>query len=78
MTEIQKSVWKEWAKAAGIRAAKTFAQTLLAIIPVGISITEVHWSVCLGTAALAAVLSMLTSLAGIPEAPDPFGQEEER
>lgn len=78
MTEMQKSAWREWAKAAGIRAAKTFAQTLLAIIPVGISITEVHWSVCLGTAALAAVLSMLTSLAGIPEAPDPFGQEEER
>lgn len=77
MTEMQKSVWKEWAKAAGIRAAKTFAQTLLAIIPVGISITEVHWSVCLGTAALAAVLSMLTSLAGIPEAPDPFGMLEE-
>lgn len=77
MTEMQKSVWREWAKAAGIRAAKTFAQTLLAIIPVGISITEVHWSVCLGTAALAAVLSMLTSLAGIPEAPDPFGMEEE-
>lgn len=76
MTEMQKSAWKEWAKAAGIRAAKTFAQTLLAIIPVGISITEVHWSVCLGTAALAAILSMLTSLAGIPEAPDPFGQEE--
>lgn len=78
MTETQKSAWREWAKAAGIRAAKTFAQTLLAIIPVGISIVEVPWTACLGVAALAAVLSMLTSLAGIPEAPDPFGQEEER
>ena len=77
MTEMQRNAWREWAKAAGIRAAKTFAQTLLAIIPVGISIVEVPWTACLGVAALAAVLSMLTSLAGIPEAPDPFGQKEE-
>ena len=71
MTEMEKITWKEWLKAAGIRAIKTFAQTLLATIPVGISIVEVEWTTCLGIAALACVLSLLTSLAGLPEAESP-------
>ena len=78
MTDEKKSIWVEWFKAAGIRAVKTFAQTLVAILPVGVSIVEVSWATCFGVAALAAVLSLLTSLAGIPEAPDPFGMKEER
>lgn len=57
-----------WAKAAAIRAAKTAAQTAVAMIPIGVSITEVGWAAVAGTAALAAACSLLTSVAGIPEA----------
>ena len=72
MSEYEKLAWKTWLRAAGIRAVKTFAQTLLATIPVGISVVEVEWFTCLGVAALAAVLSLLTSLAGLPEAESPI------
>lgn len=58
---------KEWWKAAGIRAIKTFAQTAVATIPVAVTIAEVQWLQVLGTSALAAVMSLLTSLAGLPE-----------
>lgn len=58
---------KKWARAAGVRALKTAAQTAVAMVPVGVSITEVGWMGVLGTAALAAVLSLLTSVAGLPE-----------
>ena len=58
---------KRWARAAGVRALKTAAQTAVAMVPVGVSITEVGWGGVLGTAALAAVLSLLTSVAGLPE-----------
>lgn len=57
----------KWFKAAGIRAIKTFAQSCIATIPAAISIEQVDWKVVLGTAALAAVVSLLTSVAGIPE-----------
>lgn len=57
----------KWAKAAGIRAVKTVAQTALAMIPVGVSVTEVGWAGVIGTALLAGVLSLLTSVAGLPE-----------
>ena len=56
-----------WIKAAGIRAAKTVAQTAVAMIPVGVSVTEVGWAAVAGTAALAGVVSLLTSIAGLPE-----------
>lgn len=61
---------KEWFKAALVRAVKTVAQTAVAMIPVGISITEVSWEMVAGTALLAGVVSILTSLAGIPEYDD--------
>lgn len=61
---------KRWARAAGVRALKTAAQTAVAMVPVGVSITEVGWMGVLGTAALAAVLSLLTSVAGLPEVDD--------
>lgn len=57
----------KWIKAAGIRAAKTVAQTAVAMIPVGVSVTEVGWAAVAGTAALAGVVSLLTSIAGLPE-----------
>jgi hypothetical protein len=59
--------WIKWGKAAAVRAAKTFAQSAVAAIPVAVSINEVQWMHVLGVAALAAVLSLLTSVAGLPE-----------
>lgn len=59
--------WKLWAKAAGIRALKTFAQTVVGLIPAAVTIAEVDWAIVLGSAALAAVVSVATSLAGLPE-----------
>lgn len=58
---------KEWIKAAGIRALKTVAQTAIATIGTTALITEVNWGVVAAAAALAGVLSLLTSLAGLPE-----------
>lgn len=58
---------KKWFKCAGIRAIKTVAQTMVAMIPVGISINEVSWLTVIGTSLLAGILSLLTSVAGIPE-----------
>ena len=59
--------WKTWIKAAGIRAAKTIAQTAVALLPASATISAVDWKVVVGTAALAGVASVLTSLAGLPE-----------
>ena len=58
---------KRWLKAAGIRAVKTVAQSALAMLPAAATITAVDWKVVIGTAALAGVASMLTSVAGLPE-----------
>ena len=62
-----KSSFKKWIKAAGVRAIKTVAQTAVAMIPVGVSVSEVGWLTVLGTAVLAGVVSLLTSIAGLPE-----------
>lgn len=58
---------KKWLKCAGIRALKTVAQTAVAMLPAAAMITEVNWPAVLGTAALAGVASILTSVAGLPE-----------
>lgn len=58
---------KKWLKCAGIRAIKTIAQTAVAMIPVGININEVGWTTVIGTSVLAGILSILTSIAGLPE-----------
>lgn len=58
---------KEWLRAAEIRAVKTFAQSAVAMLPAAATITAVNWEVVVGTAALAAAASILTSLAGLPE-----------
>ena len=58
---------EKWFKCAGIRAIKTVAQTMIAMIPVGISINEVSWLTVIGSSLLAGILSLLTSVAGIPE-----------
>lgn len=56
-----------WWKAAGIRALKTFFQTFVATIGTSALIEDVNWMIVLSAAALAAVLSLATSLAGLPE-----------
>ena len=59
--------WKEWFKAALIRAVKTFAQTAGAGITVGAAMSEVDWLRVASVSGVAFVLSMLTSLGGLPE-----------
>ena len=59
--------YKAWAKAAGIRAVKTMAQTSVAMLPAAATITAVDWKTVAGTAALAGVASLLTSVKGLPE-----------
>ena len=59
--------FKEWIAAAGIRAIKPFAQSAVAAIGVTATISEVDWLVVISTAGLAAILSLLTSVSGLPE-----------
>jgi len=58
---------KAWVKAAGVRAIKTFFQTFVATIGTSAVISEVNWLMVLSASALAAILSIATSLAGLPE-----------
>lgn len=58
---------KKWLKAAGIRAAKTFCQTAVSMLTVGQALLEVEWIHVLSVSAVAAVVSILTSVAGLPE-----------
>lgn len=58
---------KKWIKAAGVRAIKTMSQTAVAMIPAAATITQVDWITVTGTVALAGALSILTSVAGLPE-----------
>lgn len=58
---------KNWFKAAGIRAVKTMAQTAIATIGTGVAFSDVSWMIVASTAGLAGVLSLLTSVAGLPE-----------
>lgn len=58
---------KKWWKAAGIRAIKTVAQTAVAVIGTSALISEVDWVAVASAAVLAGILSLLTSVAGLPE-----------
>lgn len=57
----------KWWKAAGIRAIKTVAQTAVATIGTSAILSEVNWLVVTSASALAGILSLLTSVAGLPE-----------
>ena len=59
--------WKEWLKAAAIRAVRTFAQTFVGFIAVGAALEEVQWLRALSVSGVAFVLSILTALGGLPE-----------
>ncbi len=64
---------KRWWKAAAVRAVKTFAQAAVGMIGASVVIAEVDWIMVLSASALAAVVSLLTSVAGLPEV-----EEEDR
>lgn len=77
--------WQRWFAAAGIRAVRTFAQTFVSMIGVGvIAINEVNWGYIASCAAVSAILSLAMSLAGLPELDDitteqtTFNEEQER
>lgn len=59
--------WKEWIKKAGIRAVKTMAQTAVATIGTSAAMGEVNWVLVGSASLLSGIVSLLTSLAGLPE-----------
>lgn len=62
--------FKKWATAAGVRAIKTIAQTAVATIGVSAALSDVDWILVISSSILAGIISMLTSVAGIPEVDD--------
>ena len=58
---------KKWWKAAGIRALKTLCQTAVSMLTIGQAVMEVDWVNVLSVSAVAGVISLLTSVAGLPE-----------
>ena len=58
---------KQWFKCAGIRAIKTVAQTAVSLIGVGTVMSDINWIMVASASLLAGILSLLTSVAGLPE-----------
>ena len=67
---------KAWWKAAGIRALKTVAQTAVSMITIGQAVIDVNWVNVLSISAVAGVVSLLTSIAGLPEVNEEVGQDD--
>lgn len=67
MSKLSKSFGKDWAKKAGIRAIKTVCQTMLSMLTVGQAVMEVDWVNVLSVSLVAGLISLLTSVAGLPE-----------
>ncbi len=68
--------WITWAKAAGIRAVKTIAQTAVGAIGASAALGDVNWPLMASTAVLSGIVSLLTSIAGLPEVTMPEEGEE--
>jgi hypothetical protein len=68
--------FKKWIKAAGIRALKTVCQTMVATIGTSAVLSQVDWKMVVSSGILAGILSLLTSLAGLPEVEEPKKIEE--
>jgi hypothetical protein len=64
---MYKNYWKTWAKAAGVRAVKTFFQSFASLMTVGAVISELDWVYIASASAVSAIYSLATSLAGLPE-----------
>lgn len=62
-----KDYWIRWAKAAGIRALRTFAQGCLSTLTATALLSEIEWNVTISAGVLAAIISILMSIAGLPE-----------
>lgn len=62
-----KTDFKNWFKCAGVRAIKTMAQTFVATIGTSVVLTEVDWTMVVSASVLAGILSLGTSIAGLPE-----------
>ena len=62
-----KTYWIKWIKAAGVRAVKTMVQTAVGLIGTSVMIADVSWTVVASASLLAGVVSVLTSIAGLPE-----------
>ena len=77
MTQEIKHYWAQWFKAAGIRAVRTFAQTMVALIGTTLLISEVDWVLVCSASLLAAFLSLLTSVSGLPEVEMPESMKKE-
>ena len=67
--------WKLWFKAASIRAVKTVAQTAASLIGVGAVMSDIDWMMVGSASLLAGILSILTSIAGLPEVKNVEGDE---
>ena len=62
--------WSKWFKAAGIRAVKTVAQVAVSMLTVGQAFVDINWGLVLSVSGVAGVISLLTSVAGLPEVED--------
>lgn len=67
MEKMQTRNWGKWFKAAGIRAIKTVAQAAIAAIGSSAVFSQIDWKIVGSTALVAGILSLLTSIAGLPE-----------
>ena len=67
---------KAWWKAAGIRALKTVAQAAVSMLTIGQAVIDINWVNVLSVSVVAGVVSMLTSIAGLPEVDEEVGQDD--
>lgn len=68
---------KQWFRAAGIRSLKTICQTAIAMIGTSVVLEAVDWKMVVSASILAGILSILTSLAGLPEVNEEKGENSE-